>query len=368
MKTFNLILSLSFAIFFQVSLAQESVYESAGHKFKIEVLSEQKDAVWGFDFVDAKTLIFTERGGAIRTFDLTSKKISDVKGAPAVWAKGQGGMLDIRVNPDKAGQIFITYSEPREKDKAATALAVGTLVKNELTQFKTIFSMNTANDETIHFGSRIEFDRKGHVFMTIGDRDDRPKVQDLKFHNGKLLRLNLDGTIPADNPFRKDKNAAPEIWSYGHRSPQGLAMSKDGSLWEAEMGPRGGDELNLIKPGENYGWPQVTLGREYSGFPLGVKEKKGMTSAVAHWVPSISPSAIAVYDGDKFPGWKGNIFMGCLSGTHLRRLEIVNNQVVKQEPLLEKLGQRFRNLRTGPEGFLYFSTDGGQIARIVPVK
>ena len=200
----------------------------------------------------------------------------------------------------------------------------------------------------------------------VGDRDERQNAQKLTQHNGKVLRFNHDGSVPKDNPFVGKANALPEIFSYGHRNPQGLAIHPTtGEVWEAEMGPRGGDEINLIKPGANYGWPVVSYGREYSGPKIGEgTEKAGIENPIAYWVPSISPSNIAFYSGDALPKWKGNLFLGNLSGMHIRRLVVSGQKVVKQEEVLK--GSRFRNLRSGPDGFLYYSTDEGKICRLAP--
>ncbi len=206
--------------------------------------------------------------------------------------------------------------------------------------------------------------------MTVGDRNKRHQAQDLGFHMGKVIRLNIDGTIPDDNPFVNKPGAKPEIWSFGHRNPQGLVRDmRNNDIWLVEMGPRGGDELNLIQRGKNYGWPVVTYGREYFGPKIGEGvSKPGMEQPVEYWVPSISPSGAQFYWADAFPKWKMNLFMGTLSGTHLRRLVIQDRRVVHQEALLGDLGLRFRNVRTGPQGYLYFSTDDGKLARLVPVK
>ncbi len=341
--------------------------ESEGQPFTFEVLTEQKDVIWGFDFLPDGRVIFTERKGAIKILDPKTKAVTVVSGAPAVWANGQGGLLDIRVHPKDPNRIYLSFSQPVGKKNATTALAVGTLSGLNLKEVKVLLSGKEPSDEDIHFGSRIEFDGKGHLFATMGERNARPNAQSLSFHTGKIVRLNEDGSVPKDNPFVGKKDALPEIWSLGHRSNQGLAMNfATGDLWEAEMGPRGGDELNLIKPGANYGWAVVTYGREYWGPKIGEgTSKKGMEDPIAYWVPSISPSAIAFYTGDKFPKWKGNLFVATLSGQHLRRLVLENQKVVKQEELLKDKDLRFRNVRTGPDGNLYVSTDDGKIARLV---
>ncbi len=348
-----------------VSVAADKVYTSEGQKFTFEVLTQQKDVIWGFDFLNKDQIIFTERGGKLKLFDLKTKAVTEVSGAPKVWSKGQGGLLDVRVHPKDKNKVYLAYSEP-VADGSMTAVGFGTVEKNKLVNFKKIFTGVGSNDNSIHFGSRIDFDGKGHIFVSIGDRNDRDRAQSLEFHNGKIIRLKEDGTVPSDNPFLKNKKARPEIWSYGHRNPQGLVYHLEkNELWSSEMGPRGGDELNLITPGTNYGWPVITFGREYYGPKIGEgTAKKGMEQPVVQWTPSISPSAITIYTGSAFPKWKNNIFMANLSGEHLRRLKIDGQKVTAQEELLSDLSLRFRNVRTGPDGFLYISTDDGKIARL----
>ncbi|WP_434130306.1 PQQ-dependent sugar dehydrogenase [Methylocaldum sp. GT1BB] len=345
-------------------------YESEGQPFSVEVIAQQEDVVWGFDFLPDGRIVFTERDGQLRILDPSTRSVQTVQGAPAVVQAGQGGLLDVRVHPefDKNGWIYLTYSE-KATHGMTTALGRGRLEGTELKDYRKLFSAFEPNGNNIHFGSRIEFDGAGKLFISVGDRNERHNAQDLRYHNGKILRLNEDGSAPVDNPFANNPDAKPEIWSYGHRNPQGLAKHPiTGELWESEFGPRGGDEINVIRPGANYGWPVITYGREYWGPKIGEgTEKAGMEQPVAYYVPSISPSGIAFYFGDAFPRWKGNLFVANLSGQHLRRLVIDdNNKVVKQEELLNDLGVNFRHVRTGPEGFLYFSTDDGKIARLVP--
>lgn len=367
--SFGLSVSWSRDAWTQSEKPKAQVHESAGQKFRLENLTQQSDVIWGFDFLPDGRIVFTERAGSLKILNPKDNSVTSIKGAPKVWANGQGGLLDVRVHPTKGSTLYLTYSEPL-KGGATTALAMATLSGNELRDLKTLFSAHEPNSNRIHFGSRIEFDGKGHIFVSIGDRNDRPKVQDLSFHIGKVIRLKEDGTVPSDNPFVKQKGAKPEIWSLGHRSPQGLARHPEtGDLWLSEMGPRGGDEINLIKRGANYGWPIVTYGREYYGPKIGKgTSQPGMEDPVAHWVPSISPSGTAFYNGDRFPAWKGNLFLGNLSGTHLRRLVLSGQKVKDQEVLLEDLGMRIRNVRAGPDGYLYLSTDDGKIARLVPAQ
>ncbi len=360
----TLILLFTTFFLFCNSFSMTKDFKSEGIRLTVETLTQQKDIIWGFDFIDANKIIFTERSGKIKTLNLNNKKIEMISGVPTVWAHGQGGLLDIRVHPKSKQKIFITYSEPIDKDRGTTAFASAELEGSSIKNFRKIFSAGSPNSEGAHFGSRIEFDDQGHVFISVGDRYDRPKVQDKKTYIGKIMRFNLDGTVPADNPFTKE--GQKEIWTLGHRSPQGLSWRADKKqLWEAEMGPEGGDEVNLIIRGENYGWPVVTYGREYSGPKIGEgTEKAGMKAPIVYWVPSISPSGINFYYGDKIPKWKGNLFVGNLSGSHIRRLVLQGDKVVQQEELLKDMNLRFRNIRSGPDGWLYFSTDQGHIMRI----
>lgn len=332
---------------------------------KSETLVQRDDVIWGFDFFKDGRLIFTERGGRIAIWDPAKKSVTVLEGTPQVFSRGQGGMLDVRVHP-KTEAIYFTYSEPVEKG-ATTALARAEVKDGKLKNFRKLFSAHEPNGNTIHFGSRIEF-KDGFIFLSIGDRDNRHKAQDLAYHNGKILRLTEEGSPAPGNPFAKRANAKPEIWSYGHRNPQGLALDpKTGELWEAEFGPRGGDELNLIKPGANYGWPVITYGREYYGPKIGEgTHKVGMEQPVVHWTPSISPSAVAIYRGTRYPGWDGQFFLACLSGTRVQRVKLDKGKAVEQEVLLADLSARFRNIRVGPDGLIYFSTDDGKIGRILP--
>ncbi|MBA2405885.1 MAG: PQQ-dependent sugar dehydrogenase [Bdellovibrionales bacterium] len=354
-----------------ISLSASSVHavskqESSSYKF--ETLLERKEVIWGFDFLPDGKVILTQRDGKMLTFDPATKAVVELKGVPKVYSAGQAGLLDVRVHPDfkTNNQIFFSYSEPVGDDESTTVLGVATLKGSELTNFKKLFSGHAPNDNDIHYGSRIEFDLKGHLFLTMGDRDQRHKAQDLAFHQGKIMRLNLDGSIPQDNPYVKQKDKKPEIWSYGHRNPQGLTRHPvTGEIWEGEMGPRGGDEINLIKPEKNYGWPVITYGREYYGPKIGTTAKAGMEQPLVHWVPSISPSAIAFYSGDKISGFKNNLFIATLSATHVRRLVMEETKVVKQEELFADLDYRWRNVRSGPDGYLYLSTDEGRFGRVV---
>jgi glucose/arabinose dehydrogenase len=231
---------------------------------------------------------------------------------------------------------------------------------------KKLFTAWKPNENDHHYGSRIEFDGKGHIFFTVGDRGKQDMAQDIGYHQGKVLRINEDGSVPKDNPFEGAPGAKPEIWSYGHRNPQGLVM-KPGTdeLWEGEFGPRGGDEINFIERKKNYGWPVATYGREYHGPKIADGTKAGTEQPLKYWVPSVSFSAITFYSGSTMPAWKDNLFLACLGEEHLRRLVLNGKKVVKEEELLGDLDWRFRNIRTGPEGNLWFSTDEGKIGKLI---
>ncbi len=340
-------------------------FAQPSEKFDVQVLYQGKDVVWGFDFIDADTMLFTERGGLLKKLTIKSKKVENISGTPAVNAQGQGGLLDVRVR--NKNKIYFSYAES-VGDKATTVVAMAVYDGARLTNIKKIFSGHEPTGKEVHFGSRIDFDNAGHVFFGMGDRDDRHRAQKLEFNNGKIMRLNEDGSVPQDNPFVKTAGARPEIWSYGHRNPQGLVWNvKTNELWEAEYGPRGGDEINLVQPGRNYGWPVITYGKEYWGPSIGEgTEKAGMEQPISYWVPSISPSGIGFYTGSAFPKWTGNLFLANLSSTHLRRLVIENQKVIAQEELLKDKKWRFRHVRQGPDEFLYFSTDEGLIGRLIP--
>lgn len=342
-------------------------YKSENMSFSVDSVISRSDVVWGFDFLPDGKVIFTERGGVMGILDPKTKTAINLKNVPKVHSAGQGGLLDVRVHPDfaKNNLIFFTYSEP-VGEQSTTALAKAELKGNELVNVKKLFTAWKQNSHDHHYGSRIVFDGKGHIFFTVGDRGQQEKAQEIDYHQGKVLRINEDGSIPKDNPFANAPGAKPEIWSIGHRSPQGLYYdtAKD-ELWETEMGPRGGDEINLVERKKNYGWPIATYGREYHGPKIADGKKAGTEQPLSYWVPSISPSAMTFYSGTTMTEWKNNLFLACLGDQHIRRLVMDGKKVVKQEELLKDLDWRFRNIRTGSDGNLWFSTDEGVIGRLV---
>ncbi len=343
---------------------------SEGMEYRIEKIVAQLDIPWGMAFLGPTELIFTEKGGQVSILETTTGKVQTLHPGISVFHRGQGGLLDVAVPPgfQNGDWIYFTYSKPQGQ-KAATALARAHRHGNELTDWQDLFVTHSASAQDHHFGSRIAFDGQGHLFFSVGDRGDRQNGQNLAGHAGSILRLRLDGTVPEDNPFRTGGGLA-EIWSYGHRNPQGLAYDLSrGRLWSNEHGPRGGDEINLIERAGNYGWPVVSHGMEYWG-PIRVGEathKEGMVDPIKVYIPSIAPGSLLLYVGMAFPDWRGNLFAGAMVMRHLNRVVVGDNgNLIKEERLLEELEERIRALAESPEGWLYFSTDSGAIYRLRP--
>ncbi|MBL1415892.1 MAG: PQQ-dependent sugar dehydrogenase, partial [Moritella sp.] len=335
---------------------------------------------WGMAFLNSSQIIFTERSGKIKILTFAplftsqaTASIIELQGVPIVNATEQGGMLDVAVPDDfKPGDwIYFTYTK-RHQASTVTTLARAKRNGQRLLQWTELLVTRSATDTSRHFGSRITFDDKGHLFFTVGDRGVRSNGQDLSTHAGSVLRLNRDGSVPADNPFVGVKATLPEIWSYGHRNPQGLVYDSDNNrLWMIEHGPRGGDEINLIAAGANYGWPVISYGKEYWG-PFQVGEgthKTGMEQPVKYYVPSIAPGSLLRYSGNAFPKWQGNLLAGALKLTHINRISLdTQGHAVGEERLLQDLNERVRALAESPEGWLYFSTDSGLILRLRPLQ
>jgi glucose/arabinose dehydrogenase len=322
---------------------------------------------WSLAFLpDRKGMLVTERPGNLRVVDYEGKLSAPIDGVPKVWAKGQGGLLDVVLSPDfkQDRTIYLSYAEGGGAgDKAGTAVGRGQLSEDlkTLKDFKVIFRQEPKLSVGNHFGSRLVFDRDGYLFITLGENNDRPTAQDLDKLQGKVVRIYPDGKVPDDNPFVAQAGVRPEIWSYGHRNPQGAALNPwTGTLWENEHGPRGGDEINIIERGKNYGWPLATHGINYSGEPI--PEAKGKTAegtVPPHHVWEKSPglSGMAFYDADRFKPWQHNVFIGALVSQDLIRLQLEAGKVVHEERLLGELGKRIRDVRQGPDGYLYVLTD-----------
>jgi glucose/arabinose dehydrogenase len=351
--------------------AQE-VVKSELHEFRVETVMEGLDHPWGLVELPDGRMLVTERPGRLRVIEKGGLLPDPVAGVPPVFARGQGGLLDIELHPGYAtnGWIYLAYSGLVE-GKGHTRILRARLKGNELVDQETLFTppTNQFTGSTVHFGCRMEFDKQGYLFFTVGERGKMHEAQNLAVPQGKVHRLHDDGRVPRDNPFVNQTNAWPSIWTYGNRNPQGLRIHPDtGDIWAVEHGPRGGDELNLIRKGANYGWPVITYGINYNGTPITDKtEAPGMEQPVTYWVPSIAVSGLDVYSGMKFPKWKGNLFAGALAHQKLVRIELSpDRKVVKQEILLEKQG-RIRDVRCLKDGCIYLVYDDpGKIVRLVP--
>ena len=330
---------------------------------------------WGLAFMPDGRMLVTERPGRLRIVEPNGTLSAPLGGVPAVFARGQGGLLDVTLDPRFAENrmVYLSFAEPGEGGTAGTAVARGRLGQGQLENVEVIYRQRPKLQGAAHFGSRIVFGRDGTIFITQGDRQAyRDSAQSLSAGMGKVMRINPDGTVPKDNPFIGRPGVQPEIWSYGHRNVQGAALDPEtGQLWTAEHGAAGGDELNHPEAGKNYGWPVITYGRDYSGAKIGEgTEKPGMEQPVFYWDPVIAASGMVFYRGDSLPGWKGSLFVGSMTPGALVRLVLDHGIVTKEERHLGELQERFRDIQQGPDGFLYAVTDSpnGRVLRIVPAS
>lgn len=365
MRRFPLILTLVFLTFLSVANAQTD--------YKIDTLAESLGVVWGMTFISDNELVFTERSGRAGVFNLNNQKVQWLSGLPKVHAQGQGGLLDVQTGPNfnQDGWLYFTYSRPLDDqaDESSTTLARAKLMGSKLTDWQDLLITQSASQSTQHFGSRIAFDDQGHVFFGIGDRGQRENGQIFTNHASSIIRIKLDGSLPQDNPFIDNSGYLNELWSVGHRNPQGLVYDSERAiLWEIEHGPRGGDELNVVQKGQNYGWPDVSQGKEYWGpVAIGVRHKAGMVDPVKVYIPSIAPSSLMLYQGNAFPEWKGQLFAGALVLRHLNVIELnAKGEVTGEQRLLEDLNERIRALTQDKKGLIYLSTDSGKIMRLSP--
>lgn len=365
---------LAAAMWWGQAARADQVYQSAQHSFRIVTVASGLAHPWGMTFLPGGEILVTERDGRLRVVRDGELLPEPVSGLPRMFVSGQGGLLDVALDPDHADNrlIYFSYAGGRSGN-AGTEVARGRLdlERMALEDVETIFRVEPKTGGSAHYGSRLQFAPDGTLYITLGDRYTfMDEAQSLENHLGTIVRINPDGSVPEDNPFVGRDGAKPEIFSYGHRNVQGIAMRPGTStIWAHEHGPRGGDELNILKAGANYGWPEITYGIDYSGAIISEKtEAPGMEKPVVYWDPSIAPSGMTFYDGDAFPEWRGDIFMGALAHRHLRRLEMDGDEVVGQEELLGELGARIRDVRTGPDGLLYVLTDAadGQILRLEP--
>lgn len=373
------------AIFLVAALMAAPVSWAQG--VKPETVATGLQNPWAVAFLPDGRFLVTERAGRLRVVEAGGKIGEPVAGLPAIAAGGQGGLLDVILDSDFAANrsLYFCFSEPGPGNTNSTALARAALSADNrrLDNVKIIFSQKPKTASSAHFGCRIVESRSpginarpdGKLFLTTGERFSRKEdAQTLNNHHGKLIRINKDGSVPPDNPFVGKAGALPEIWSYGHRNMQGLAMAPDGTLWENEHGPQGGDEINLPRAGANYGWPVITYGENYGGGKIGegITTKAGMEQPLHYWTPSIAPSGMAFLTSDKYgKAWQGNLFVGSLKFAYLDRIELAapySGKVVRESKLISEVGERIRDVRQGPDGLLYVLTDNsnGKLIRLLP--
>ena len=337
-------------------------------EFTTETVVEGIDIPWGMDFISENEILVTEKKGIL--YRVSNGKKTEVSGLPEIYQRGQGGLMDIALHPNfKSNKIiYFTTGVQLEGEKGGnTALYCGELNENSLSNLKLLYKGQPNTKKGQHWGSRIVFDDKGHLFFGIGDRGNRDvNPQDLNRDGGKIYRLNLDGSIPEDNPFVNQEGALKAVYSYGHRNPQGMTVHpKTGEIWENEHGPKGGDEINIVQKAKNYGWPEITYGINYSGTSITDKTSMpGMEQPFYYWVPSIAPSGMAFSTSNVYKKWKGNLFVGSLKFKYLERLVIKRGKVVKREKILNDIG-RVRNVKEGPDGYLYLGVEGKGILKVV---
>ena len=346
-------------------------YQSQAGAIAVVTVAEGLEQPWGLAFLPDGRMLVTEKEGRLRLVGPDGTLSEPLAGVPEVYDHGQGGLLDVTLDPDFAANhlVYFSFAEPGGEG-GGTAVARGKLGAGRLDDVEVIWRQQPKLDSGEHFGSRLVFLKDGTLIVTLGDRNRRQYIPDMKAQVGKLVRINRDGSIPNDNPFVGNPDYSPDIYSLGHRNVQGATLHPDtGELWTVEHGARGGDEINTPKPGKNYGWPVIAYGREYSGEKIGEgTAKPGLEQPVYYWDPSIAPSGMTFYTGDKFPAWKGNLFVGALKFQLLARLEVDGDRIVKEERLLEGMGDRIRDVVQGPDGYLYLLTDedDGRILRLEP--
>ena len=377
------IVALGIAALISVVVSAQTSSKSSLHDYRVVTVVDGLIQPWSIAFLPGGDALITERPGRLRILRQGKLLPQAVEGIPKVFHSGQGGLLEVMPHPNFASNrlLYISYSKPGATDSdSRTALIRGRFENDRLTQVQEIF--DAVSKGRGHYSGKIAFDKNGYLFLSLGDRQVPPEgnleahpAQDLSNHHGKIVRLHDDGRVPADNPFVSRAGAKPEIWSYGHRNVQGLAIHPEtGDLWADEHGPQGGDELNLIQPGKNYGWPVIGYGVNYNtGLAIhSGTHRQGMEQPVRVWVPSIGISALMIYTGDRFPQWRGNLFIGGMAGQQLSRLTLNGQRVINEETLVQQRG-RIRDIRQGPDGHIYLVTDDRDgkptpILRVEPVE
>ena len=377
------IVALGIAALISVVVSAQTSSKSSLHDYRVVTVVDGLIQPWSIAFLPGGDALITERPGRLRILRQGKLLPQAVEGVPKVFHSGQGGLLEVMPHPNFASNrlLYISYSKPGATDSdSRTALIRGRFENDRLTQVQEIF--DAVSKGRGHYSGKIAFDKNGYLFLSLGDRQVPPEgnleahpAQDLSNHHGKIVRLHDDGRVPADNPFVSRAGAKPEIWSYGHRNVQGLAIHPEtGDLWADEHGPQGGDELNLIQPGKNYGWPVIGYGVNYTtGLAIhSGTHRPGMEQPIRVWVPSIGISALMIYTGDRFPQWRGNLFIGGMAGQQLSRLTLSGQRIINEETLVQQRG-RIRDIRQGPDGHIYLVTDDRDgkptpILRVEPVE
>ncbi len=355
----------------------ERVYTTQKHTFRLELVADKVRTPWALAWLPDGRMLITEKGGTLRIVENGVLHSNPVAGTPVVRNEGQGGLMEVALHPnyDRNGWIYLAYSDPA-RDDSGRAVSLTKIVRGRIRDGawidqQTVFEAPLKfyrRGGGVHFGCRIAFDRDGYLYFSHGERGSKEDAQDLSRPNGKVHRIHDDGRVPADNPFVNRERAFPTIWSYGNRNPQGLDFDpRTGLLWATEHGPRGGDELNLIRPGKNYGWPVITYGINYNGTPITDKtEAPGMEQPVIQWTPSIAVCGLDFYEGDAFPAWKHNLLVGALAHEEVRRVVIEGDKVASQEVILKNQG-RVRDVASGPDGYIYVALNGpDRVIRLVP--
>ena len=376
-KIFKMIRNITFltALFFFSCKAQEKandiVLQPEEINYTFETIATDISIPWGMTWLPDGSMLVTEKLGAI--YHIKDKTKTEILNVPKVVARGQGGLLDIAVHPnyDKNGWIYITYSSEEGEEKGAhTQLVRAKLEGQSLTQIQSLYKATPNTTRGHHFGSRITFDNDGYLYFTIGDRGNHPEnPQDITRDGGKVYRLHDDGRIPSDNPFVGQKDAKEAVFSYGHRNPQGMTKHPiTGKIWTHEHGPRGGDEINIIKKAANYGWPVITYGIDYNGSIISnLTEKEGMEQPLYYWIPSIAPSGMTFVTGDVYPNWKGHLLVGSLVFQYLELVKLDGEKVIGRQKIGTDIG-RLRDVKQGPDGYIYMAVEGKGIIKIVPKK
>lgn len=351
-----------------------NIFSTENLKVRLDTIATEMSSPWGFAQLPDGNYLISDRSGQLYRVDQNRNKTL-IRNTPTVLAEGQGGLMDIKLHPKytENGWVYMSYSKYKVQDgvnMTSTAIVRGKIKENEFTQPEELFEANPYTRTKHHYGSKIMFDDKGYLFFSVGERgNEKVFPQATDNDNGKIHRLFDDGRIPPDNPFVSDGKSKASIWSYGHRNPQGLIFDKaSGIIWESEHGPRGGDELNIIRKGANYGWPVICYCINYDGKPItSISKKEGMEQPELYWVPSIAPCGMTMITSDKYPGWKGDIMVGSLRFMYLNRCVMKDNKVIKQEKLFSNLG-RMRNAEMGTDGYLYIAVEKpGMVFKVVPL-